>query len=575
MRWRTVQWRLALGLACAATGCKDDDAGGSGDGTQGSDDTSSGSGAAVESTSGTSTTTELADSTGDTTGVPPEIDWSFEPVFGVINDDDDDGNGSRDWLQIIFEGEDDHSVIPIPALPEGHRVRLEIAGDVDGARVWHGTGELAVGSGDGEVLPTYDFAGSPEGDELQVEFGADNVFATLTLAVDDDDGNEVATADVELRSSPMILNHHLQPTEHVWVVAVDAGFGNNNAMIDAFAAALGDRFTAVPGQQYQEDVWIQDEIQLSTGIGSQGQRVDTVIDSIRNRGLDPFAEQELEAPDVNVRTWGNPADVTSWDSFGNLENTPPLTVDGVEYPLGRTYYGKLNNLGLHEDLSTHLAAQGVQAPIERDTLWLCVGHVDEYESFVPDPESPKGFRYIISDVPAAWALLEGLDSGTQLTRYAADHGYATVGEILRDVALRNLNDDLQADELDPLLAQAITEWGLEESDIIRLPSLFEEIPGCGGTVAALVPAMVNLIVAPLENGETHIFTADPFFRVDVDDPSSDPFIASFEDLLPPSLTHHFVDDWDVYHLGLGEVHCATNMTQTPMSNWWETALHLL
>ncbi len=573
MRPRTVRWLVVLGLAAAPTACKDDDAGGSGDGTEGSKNTTS-DGFGSETTSAVEATTGVADTSAGDTSDMPEIEWSFEPVFGVINDDDDDENGARDWLQVIFDGEDDHAVIPIPALPEGHRVRLAITGDVDHARVWHERDQLAVGSGDGEVVANYEFTPAPGGDELQVEFGIDNARALLTLALDDADGNELASADVELRSSPMVLNHHLQPTEHVWVVAVDAAWGNNNAMIDAFAAALGDRFTAVPSQQYQEDVWIQDEIQFATGMGSQGQRINTVIDSIRDRGLDPFAEEALERPGFNVRTWGNPADVTTWDSFGNLENTPPLTVDGVEYPLGRIYYGKMNNAGLHDDLAAQLAAQDVQAPIERDTLWLCVGHVDEYESFVPDPGSPKGFRYVISDVPAAWELLEGLDPDLQLTRFAQDHGHATVGEILGDVALRNLNDDLQADELDPLREQAIVEWGLEPSDIILLPSLFEEITGCGGDVAALVPGMVNLIVAPVDDGETHVFAADPFFRTDVDDQASDPFIQSFEDLLPPSLTHHFVDDWDVYHLGLGEVHCGTNMTQTPTVNWWETALHL-
>ena len=32
----------------------------------------------------------------------------------------------------------------------------------------------------------------------------------------------------------------------------------------------------------------------------------------------------------------------------------------------------------------------------------------------------------------------------------------------------------------------------------------------------------------------------------------------------------FVEDWSHYHLGLGEVHCGSNVLRTPYSiKWWE------
>jgi hypothetical protein len=477
---------------------------------------------------------------------------------------------------VVFDAEDDHSVLAVPPVPEGYTVELRMVGDLDNARVWNGPQTFGLGSGDGEVVDRYTFTPGPEGAELLVVFGNDYVFAGLSLLLLDATGAEVARADVELRSSPLILNHHLQPTEHVWVVEVDEAWGDNAQMVAEYAAVLGDQFTAVPGPDYGVDVWIQDEIQLATGIGAQGQRADTVIDSIRDRGLDPFAEEQLEGPDFNVRTWGDPAQVTSWDSFGNLENSPPVTVDGVEYPFGRIYYGREGNLGIHGDMAEFLQSQDIQAPFALDTLWLCVGHVDEYTSFVPDPDSPRGWKFVVSDVPTAYALLESLDPAMPLTRYAADHpDWPTVGDMVDDVALRNLNEDLQADEIDPMRERMIDELGLEESDILYMASLFESISGCGGGVAALIPGTVNLIVTPLENGETHVFIPDPYFRTDVDDQASDPVIEAFTDALPASLIPHYVDDWDVYHLGLGEVHCGTNMTQTPTANWWEVGLHLL
>ncbi len=572
MAKRGVRWLLAMGVGFATGACKDDDGGGAAEaGTTGGGDGSSGDPSVAESSGDSLATADGESSTGDG---PTEVEWVFEDVYGVINVDDDDENGSADWLQVIFDGEDDHSVIPLPALPPGHSARLELAGDLEHIRIWRGPTSISVGAGDGEFFETDEFTPESDGSELWVEFGADNVAGSLILTHLDADGTAVESAEIVLRSSPLILNHHLQPTEHVWVVEVNAGYGSNADMIADYADALGNLFTAVPGPQYDGDVWIQDEFQFAFATGSQGQRADTVIDSIRDRELDPWAEQAIEGPGTNVRTWGVPNQATTWDSFGNLENSPPVTVDGVEYPFGRVYYGRQGTLGMHSQLATKLQEQGVQAPIEMDTMWLCVGHVDEFSTFVPDPSAPKGFRFVISDVPAAWAVLEDVSSSTALTRYGADHGYPTVRSLLEDTALRNLNDDLQADELDPILAQAIAEFGLEEADIIRLPSLFESVSGCGGGVASLVPGMVNLIVAPLET-ETHLFIADPYFRTDLDDQSSDPFIAAFNDLLPDTLIPHYVDDWDVYHLAMGEVHCGTNMTQTPTENWWEVGLHLL
>lgn len=562
----SVRWLFALGVGVALSACGDD--GGSAGDVGTTDDPTTGPGMM-------GTSTGDVDPEGTTTDEPPPgVEWEFEPVFGVPNIDDDDENGTNDWLQVIFEGEDDHSTLLIPALPAGHTVSATLSGNLEQTRVWN-DGSFVLGSGDGVVQETYDFTPGAEGTTLDIEFGIDYAVAQLTLAHLDDTGAEVESAPVLMMSSPAILNHHMQPTEHVWVVEVQAGFGSNVDMVADYEAVLGDQFTAIAGASYGFDVWIQDEVQLAYGIGAEGQRADTVIDSIRDRPLDPWAEDALEGPGTNIRVWGDPAQATSWDSFGNLENSPPLTNGGVEYPFGRSYYGKQGNLGIHDDMSDFLVAQDIQAPVELDTFWLCVGHVDEFSSFVPDPDSPKGYRFVISDVPSAYALLETLDPTMSLGRYGPDHGFATVGDILDDTALRNLNDALQEDELDPIRETMIAEFGLEESDILYMPSLFETIGGCGGGTAALVPGMVNLIVANLENGESHLFIPDPFFRGNADGQEADPMIQAFSDNLPATLIPHYVDDWDVYHLGLGEVHCGTNMTRTPTDNWWEVGLHLL
>ncbi len=561
---------LSVGLTLGACG---DDGGGAVDDGADTDD-----GTEVTGDEGDPTTGEPSldgTTTGDVDPPPPEIMWEFEDVYGVPNLDDDDENGQLDWNQLLFPAEDDHSIIALPVVSEGHSIELTVAGPmVDQARLWFGESGL-VGSGDGEVIETATFAlPADEPGELAVEFRRDYVGVALTLRLLGPDDQEVARDDILLRSAPAILNHHLQPTEHVWVVDVDAGFGSNASMVADYQSALGGQFTAVPGNQYEFDVWIQDELQVATSTGSQGQRIDTVIDSIRDRGLDDFPEEVMLGPGVNIRTWGNPSQVTTWDSFGNLENSPPVSVDGTDYPFGRIYYGKNDSRGIHEDMADYLVSQDVQAPVELDTFWLCVGHVDEFMTFVPDPESDKGFKLLYADVDVAYELLDGLEPETPLGLYGPDHSYPTVGSIVDDVALRNLNEDLQADELDPMLDVIMTEFGLEESDVVRMPSLFETVGGCGGGTAALIPGMVNLVVANTDDG-SHLFIPDPFFRDFGEDRSFDPVIEAFTNSLPPSLIPHYVDDWDVYHLALGEVHCGTNMTRTPTDHWWEVALHLL
>jgi protein-arginine deiminase len=218
----------------------------------------------------------------------------------------------------------------------------------------------------------------------------------------------------------------------------------------------------------------------------------------------------------------------------------------------------------------------VQRPFEVDIGWLCVGHVDEFISWVPDPSAPKGFWMLIADTTSAWEILESMDSSTLLPRYSAPdgHGYAKVAAILADAGLRRANDEIQ-ELLDATVDQFAREAGIDESDIIRIPDLFEPVPGYGGCSAAMIPGMVNMIIANFGEGDDHLFMADPFLRGDLSDQTEDPFIARMHDLMPDRYQLHFLDDWASYHFGLGEVHCGTNVQREPAPDWWNTAGHLL
>lgn len=505
------------------------------------------------------------DEGGPDAGTMPEPSrWEFADVSGVPNLDDDDGS-TMDWAQAPFAADDDYATLVLPAkqlslVPAGGSVQLAFEGDTSKLRVYRdGTHVLGGTAGNGPL------AVAPAGTDVTfaVAFGDYAASARLAIRAIDGGGTVAHEATIDVKASPLILNHHLQPAEHVWAVRVNG----NAAFIDAFAQALGTKFTAVSGAAYQGDVWMQDEIELATLTGPNNQRIDVVIDSIRNRGLDPFAES-LVAPDVITGTWGVSAQRTTYDSFGNLETSPPVEVAGVKYPFGRIYYGRVGSSGLHPQLGAFLASQKIQAPFELPTNWLCVGHVDEFSTFVPDPSSPKGFKLVIADVPAAWAVLSALPATTSIGRYGNDHGYATVGAMLQDAQLVALNNDIQRDRLDPILAKLKAELGLTDDDIIKIPSLFETVSGCNGRVAALIPGMVNLVIAKVDQ-TTHLFTADPFFRATGAAQSADPIIAAFTQKMPQGMQLHFVDDWSVYHMGLGEVHCASNVKRTPTASWWQ------
>jgi protein-arginine deiminase len=502
--------------------------------------------------------------TPDPDAPPPPPAWSFNNVYGVANLDDDDGT-TRDWEQAPFAADDDMSKLVLPGDTLGlgaGTVQLTLtSSSLTNIRIYRANVLVLGGTAGGGPLTI-----TPDGSdvELAIEFGNFSVAGQLEIT----SGSNTWTS--KLQAAPLLMNHHLQPAEHVWAVRVS----DNASFINSYSTVLGTKFTSVSGSTVGSDVWIQDEFEFGTTTGEGNTRLDVVIDSVRDRGLDGYAEAAWVGPDTIAAAWGNPNTATSYDSFGNLEASPPVTVNGVAYPFGKIYYGRVGTSGLNSTLGNFLASQKVQAPFQLPTNWLCVGHVDEYSSFLPDPASPKGFKLVIADVPAALAVLGAIAPSATLPYYGQDHGYPTVGSILADTALIALNNDLQADYLDPIIAKFKTELGLTDADIIKVPSLFETVSNCGGRVAALIPGMANLIVANVDGQTTHVFTADPFFRSTTNQ-ATDPMITAFKAASSPTLQWHFIDDWDTYHLGLGEVHCGTNVRRTPTASWWTTAGHLM
>jgi hypothetical protein len=553
-------------------------------------------------------------------------------AIAAANVDDDNLDGTVDCEEDLCDEENDNAEVSLhdqalAELGDGESVVLSLDGD--GLSVW-ADGELVLGEvSSGELVTEWTVpdpeAGAPELRVEGMDFAMDGLLAATIV---DGDGAELDRDEIAVSTPPFMMFNHLDPSEHLWVL--DDGSWNL-LFRDGLKEALGeDVITEIDGTTYGHDVWLQDEIEFGYQQLADG-AMPLVLDSIRNRPLDAFPEAELLGPDFGHLVRGQ-GPANSLDSFGNLECTPPITVDGVEYPFGRIYYGgKPGGTQMTEPLRTFLDEQEVQSPAEIDSTWLLVGHVDEFMVWVPDASSDKGFKLLVADWEVTRTVLESVDPLLAIPRFEEHYGYATVGELLES-NIPAYNEDIDAVSLQPTLLTVMEAFGLEESDIIPIPGVWEEI--WGGAVA-LVPGMANLAVY-----DEHLLIADPFLRTIDEDINGDgvlttwaedinasgafdteedangngvldegedingnglldteedrngnwqldegedfngdgmlntfrdPFQEALLDVLPDGLVAHFLDDWNNYHLMEGEVHCGTNILRTPRADltWWE------
>lgn len=494
----------------------------------------------------------------------------FPGLAGVPNLDDDDGNGQADWNQSgDAAGDNDFALATVNT--QGRAIGLTLNGS--GVRVYLGAEQILGDGSDSEAVLT-----GMETADLRVEFKDFLDQAVLTF----NDAEMEEVVDLALTASPLFFNHHLQASEKTMALSVSSFGYNNQDFISGYEDALGDEFLRMPGGRYDYDVWVQDEFEFAYATAPDA-HLDIVFDTHRNGqgrvgdGLDDFPENKYEGPDWLVMNWGSPGRANSQDYGGNFEISPPVTVDGVHYPYGRVYYGGYGSAQPMNETQVGVEGMQVQKPFMPDATWLCVGHIDEFTTTIPDPSSPKGFRFVLADTRVAWDLLDSLDPAMSLPQYSGGmwegHSMDTLGDMVDDNALRALNDEVQ-EILDEQKEVFMAELGLTEEDIIYMPSLFEEVTGCGSLVAALIPGMANLVIADVD-GQATAFIADPFLRSDVNDQSSDPLIALVRDIFPDELDTVFLDDWSVYHMGLGEVHCGSNVEREANNAWWEDAGHLI
>ncbi len=391
------------------------------------------------------------------------------------------------------------------------------------------------------------------------------IFINLSLIKD----NEVVYTDrVRFQVAPWIMTPHTLSPQTVYIARIASG--SNYKMIEQLRFVVGAsqaQLEIVSSIRYRNDRWMQDEIEFGYS-ESPGHFMYVVLNSPRDRGLDEFAEQELLGNDVGHITIKNP-EATTLDSFGNLEVSPPVTVNGVDYPFGRILFG-----GNHPDTPEYstrmvknirdfLYAQQVQPPIELFCDWLEVGHIDEFMTFVPT-QIGKGFKLLLTSPNKYYEIIQSLDQQNQTDLYQRSRvGNLSISDLLSNQELAQNNQRFQTyiDWNRDILKQ---ELGLVEDDIIDLPGLFQAV-GNQRRAETFFPNMVNMLVL-----DGHLAIPKPFGPQINEECQIEAFMKRI--LEPMGCTCYFIDNWEPYFLGRGEIHCGTNTRRRPFqTKWWEIA----
>lgn len=381
----------------------------------------------------------------------------------------------------------------------------------------------------------------------------------------------IFTDTVMFKVAPWIMTPNtLQPIE-VFVCRTDDNFTMLKE-IQNLVTESGCKLNICPQYMNRGDRWIQDELEFGY-VDSPHHGFPVVLDSPRDGKLADFPYSELLGPDFGyVTRTPDKREVTNLDSFGNLEVSPPVTVNGKSYPFGRIIIGVAfptaeKGRNMTQVIQDFLWAQKVQEPVALFSDWLYVGHVDEFMTFVPAPDR-KGFRLLLASPDAGYKVFKSLQNdghgGARMFEGLKDEETVSVDEILDDELLQTQNNYVQSciDWNRDVLKR---ELGLEDADIIDLPILFKRVVSQRtGKKSALAyyPDMVNMIVLG-----KNLAIPKPFGPKVNGCCALETEVRSLLEGL--GLNCVFIDDFASYHKRLGELHCGSNVRREPFKEkWW-------
>jgi len=413
-------------------------------------------------------------------------------------------------------------------------------------------------------------------------------YVDVTFKVDyAGDGGAASGSDtVRMRVSPLLLSHHLQSLDTLYVSKTDE--------VDSavFRADLSKAVSATKGGKYIEiplwDQWTQDFFETGwMSMPAKGNKQQVVAVYLRSANVDypkdPTAPLraggrlvfQARGPDIAaVQQYDlkHPLNMDTLNSLGNLETVPPYTHNSLAYPMGRLIMGKVASYYPTKAFTTMLSGQAVQPPIWIDTSWLYVAHTDETISFIKT-SSKRGWALMLNDATLARKMLQDASKAGHGAakmfkgKYWVDNNdkqysaETTVDKVLASTEVMAASATA-AVEVASQLAQLKKETGITDAEIIRVPFLHYDISGHS---AAFQPGTVNGTVI----GDGHYAAPDPHGPVIG---GKDIFKQQLtKEMAKHGFTVHYVENWNLYHRLLGEVHCGTNaLRSTPASaKWWE------
>nr|XP_033777414.1 protein-arginine deiminase type-2-like isoform X1 [Geotrypetes seraphini] len=374
----------------------------------------------------------------------------------------------------------------------------------------------------------------------------------------------IFTDTVVFRVTPLIITPYtLEPIE-VYVCSVKDNYLFLK-QIKSLVSEANYKITICFEYVNREDRWMQDEMEFGY-IEAPHKGFPVVLDSPKVGEIKDFPVRELLGPDFGyVTKVALSSEVTTLDSFGNLEVSPPVTVNGKEYPLGRIIIGSSFPTSTRRRMTKvvrdFIHAQEVQAPFELYTDWLLVGHVDEFLTFIPAPDR-KGFRLLLASPIACYKVLQkqkSLGHGDVTMFQGLEVKWLTINKVLSTDSLQQENNYVQhcIDWNRDILKEQL---GLTEDDIIDIPALFRLDKS--GKALAFFPSMVNMVVLGTDLG-----IPKPYGPIIEETCCLEGYMTSM--LKPLGLKCTFIDDVVSYHRKLGEVHCGTNVRRKPFTyKWW-------
>lgn len=325
----------------------------------------------------------------------------------------------------------------------------------------------------------------------------------------------LASQQVALHVAPWIMLPQSAKTEALYISSTTSHLRPDlNKALES--KAIPDALASNPSGQ---DIWFQDTMEIGYTQLPGKLPMHVVMKAQRPNASDNLAITLL-APNFGFISIGTPRQPANeedhWmDWMGDLEVTHPVP----GYPLGRIYYGKSDRTTFHPTIVKFLEAQQVQKPFAVYANWLVIQHVDEVENFLAD-QNGKAKMIVVSPGAANTVLGSGYDAGNQQIQ-------------------KYIDDDI---------AQAKTELGLTDADIIQLPTFFN------GSGTSYGPNWSNPVNSVNANGTFMIGNDGTPAAVKADIEKK---------LAAIGVQVAWVDDSE-YYVGMGDVHCATNTRKTPV-----------